>query len=347
MLKMRVFQVAFLGGLLATLAGCGAYPSAPEALGSSPVSLDIQRGGSIVIAAAKSYRTLATSADVAHVMVTVTGTSYTNSRSMAWPLSADIAFNGLTSGQYSVEVKALDRYFAVLGSVSQANVEVTAGKTTSLPLRLSLTEAASNEGSLQLGITIEDPAPAEASRPLPSPILSTQPAPAVTSFKDDFESQTQNWESTWTKSSYGTATSASSAWNRSTVSAHGGSFGATAGGSDGMVTETGTYTMTMAKVFDMSSVTAPTLRFDLANFKKMYYFQAGKFQVDASKDGGQTWTQVLDQAADQADWKGIEVDLSAFRTSTVKVRFRYVYDYYLGTQKMSAPSIDNVYLGAK
>ena len=114
-----------------------------------------------------------------------------------------------------------------------------------------------------------------------------------------------------------------------------------------MVTETGTYTMTLAQPVDLSSYTDPVLRFDLSNFHSQVYFQAAKFQVDASTDGGSSWTQVYDQATDQIAWNRIEVDLSAYKSSTVEVRFRYVYDYYLGTEKMSAPSIDNVYLGAK
>lgn len=372
MLQIQTFRYVLLAGLLAGLAGCGSYPlapgSAPQTGAQSPVTLNLkQQSGSIVIRFGDKFQTQATTGDVQYISVTISGSglNYPLSQNLNWPLSKEAVFDGLSSGTYTVRVDALDKYYAVIGTISQANVAVQNGQSTPVSLHLSLSGGKPTQGGISLGITIDDgtpssspsatPSPAATPSPVvtppPAPISPPTPAPsappaASAGLTDDFEHGFSNWVTAWTKSSYTSDTSAASNWQDTTFASNGGSHGACPGGSDGNVTQTGTYAMTLANSVDLSSNAHSVLRFDLDRFTAQYYFQACKFQVDASADGGNTWAQVYDQTTSQTDWKRLEVDLSSYKSHTVKVRFRFVYDYYLGTSKMSAPCIDNVYLGS-
>jgi|GEM_PF-1228305 hypothetical protein len=380
MTKRRNVQVAMLSTLLLALAGCGSYPLAPAPTGSqvnAPVALTLNKQtGSITLNFSQGYQTQATIADLTTLSITVSGSGlvYPINKNVNWPLSKNVTIDSLNAGAYTVKIDALNKYYDVIGSVSQDNVAVTAGQATPLSMKLSLAPNKTNQGSLNLGITIDDgttpsPTPMPTSTPSPTPLPSATPTPAPTAtpaptptptvaptptpvppqtaFSDDFESGFSKWTASWTKSSYSSDTYASSNWQTSTLSANGGTHCATPGGSDGKVTQTGTYTMALANSVNLSTTAHPVLRFDLSNFVSQYYFQSGKFQVDASTDGGSTWTQVYDQASSQTGWNREEVDLSAYQMANVKVRFRFVYDYYLGTQSFQAPYLDNVYLGAK
>lgn len=364
MFKKSLYYVALTVSLAAYLTGCGSYPLAPvaEAPGAAtaPLTIDASRSGSIVLRFGSGYQTAATTSDVYHISITVSGgaLNYPKNQIFTWPMTKDAVFDGLEVGTYKVRIDALDKFYAVIGTAEQSSVGVQSGQTTPVSLKLKLgggTSTTGGQGGLSLGVTIEDgvaptPAPSATPGPLPTPTPTPVPTPAPTSaasFSDDFEGGFGNWQASWTKSSYNSATSASSNWNASTFASNGGTRGATPGGSDGKVTETGTYAMALASSFNLSGAAQPVLRFDLTKFTAQNYFKTGKFQVDASSDGGTTWTQVYDQTASQLDWKRIEVDLSAYKSSTVKVRFRYTYDYYLGTDKMDAPCLDNVFLGTK
>lgn len=362
MFKKYAIFATLTVGLAAYLTGCGSYPLAPvaEAPGaaSAPITLDATRTGAIVLRFNSGYQTAATVGDVNHLSITITGgaLNYPKNQIFTWPMTKDAVFDGLAAGAYKVRIDALDKFYAVIGTAEQDGVSVATGQTTPVSLKLKLNgTSSSGQGGISLGVSIEDgatptptPSPSATPGPLPTPTPVPTPVPSTAaSFSDDFEAGFGNWQASWTKSSYGSETAASSNWSASTFAAHGGTHGATPGGSDGKVTETGTYAMTLASSFNLSGASQPVLRFDLAKFTAQYYFKAGKFEVDASADGGTTWAQVYSQAGSQLDWNRVEVDLGAYKSATVKVRFRYTYDYYLGTDKMDAPSIDNVYLGSK
>lgn len=398
MLKQTAIKFAVFGAAIAALTGCGSYPLAPvAATGNQSMTLDMaQQGGSIVLKSA-GYQTAAAASDVRYLsihVVSYNGKQGTVSQTIGWPMSKDVAFNGLKGDTYTVRVDALDQAYGYLGGLTQEGIQVEEGKITPLAMKINLKTNQPVLGGLNLGVTIEGddssaPAPVATPAPMPTlgPLPGATPAPVATpapmptlgplpgtgatpapmptlgplpgstpapvlgggagaAFSDDFEAGLGKWVASWTKSSYSTATSATTAWSASTFAANGGSKGATPGGASGQVTETGTYTMTLAGSANLSAYNRSALRFDLSKFTAQYYFKTGKFQVDASADGGATWSQVYDQTTTQTDWKRVEVDLSSFKSSNVKVRFRYTYDYYLGTDKMNAPVIDNVYLGA-
>ncbi len=364
MFKKHFFNVALTVGLAAYLTGCGSYPLAPvaEAPGaaSAPITIDAARTGSIVLRFNSGYQTAATSGDINHISITVSGgaLNYPKNQIFTWPMTKDAVFDGLAAGAYKVRIDALDKFYAVIGTAEQDAVSVQTGVTTPVALKLKLSGGGSTgQGSISLGVTIEDgtaptPAPSATPGPLPTPTPAPTPVPTpapstAASFSDDFEGGFGNWQASWTKSSYSSATAATTNWSASTFASNGGTRGATPGGTTGKVTETGTYAMALASSFNLSGASQPVLRFDLAKFTAQYYFKTGKFEVDASADGGTTWAQVYSQSGSQLDWKRVEVDLSAYKSATVKVRFRYTYDYYLGTDTMDAPSIDNVYLGTK
>ncbi|HEY9897933.1 MAG TPA: hypothetical protein V6D00_02015 [Pantanalinema sp.] len=361
MFKKTASKFIVFGAAIAALTGCGSYPLAPvAATGSKSMTLDMaQQGGSIVLKGA-GYQTAAAASDVRYLsihVVSYNGKQGTVSQTIGWPMSKDVSFNGLKGDTYTVRVDALDQSYGYLGGLTQEGIQVEEGKVTPLAMKINLKTNQPVLGGLDLGVTIEGdetpttpPTPAPSATPgpvaTPTPAPSATPAPVTAAFSDDFEGGLAKWQASWTKSSYSAATAATTNWTASTFAANGGSKGATPGDAAGQVTETGTYTLTLAGNANLSANTRSALRFDLSKFTAQYYFKTAKFQVDASADGGATWTQVYDQTASQTDWKRVEVDLSAYKTSTVKVRFRYTYDYYLGTDKMSAPVIDNVYLGA-
>jgi hypothetical protein len=340
MFKSTASKFIVFGAAIAALTGCGTYPLAPvAATGSKSMTLDMaQQGGAIVLKQA-GYQTAAAASDVRYLsihVVSYNGKQGTVSQTIGWPMSKDVSFNGLKGDTYTVRVDALDQSYGYLGGLIQEGIKVEEGKVTPLSMKINLKTNTPVLGGLDLGVTIEgDDTPA-----------TTPPAPVAAAFSDDFESGLGKWQASWTKSSYSSATAATTAWNASTFAANGGSKGATPGDAAGQVTETGTYTLTLGSNANLSANSRSALRFDLSKFTAQYYFKTAKFQVEASADGGATWSQVYDQTASQIDWKRVEVDLSTFKTSTVKVRFNFTYDYYLGTDKMSAPVIDNVYLGA-
>lgn len=362
MFKKSLYNVALTVGLAVYLTGCGSYPLAPVAevpgATSAPITIDASRTGAIVLRFNGGYQTAATSADVNHISITISGgaLNYPKNQIFTWPMTKDAVFEGLAAGAYKVRIDALDKLYAVIGTAEQDSVSVQTGQTTPVSLKLKLNGGGSTgQGGISLGVTLEDgttPTPDPSATPGPQPTPTPAPTPTpppstAASFSDDFEGGFGNWQASWTKSSYSSATSASTSWSESTIASNGGTRGANPGASDGKVTETGTYAMTLASSFNLSGAAQPVLRFDLGKFTAQNYFKTGKFEVDASSNGGTTWTQVFSQAGSQLDWKRLEVDLSAYKSSTVKVRFRYTYDYYLGTDKMDAPSIDNVFLGTK
>ncbi|HEY9856627.1 MAG TPA: hypothetical protein V6D05_12870 [Stenomitos sp.] len=358
MFKQHVYFAALTVALAASLTGCGSYPLAPvadaPAAASAPLTIEASQTGSIVLRFNSGYQTASSVGDVNHISITISGgaLNYPKNQIFTWPMSQDAVFDGLTAGAYKVRIDALDKFYAVIGTAEQEGVSVTTGQTTPVSLKLKLNGSASTgQGGISLGVSIEDgstPTPAPSATPTPAPTPTPTPAPTTaSSFSDGFESGFGNWQASWTKSSYSSATAASSNWNASTFAANGGTHAATPGGSDGKVTETGTYALTLANSFNLSGAAQPVLRFDLAKFTAQNYFKTGKFEVDASADGGATWTQVYSQAASQLDWNRVEVDLSSYKSANAKVRFRYTYDYYLGTDKMDAPCIDNVFLGTK
>lgn len=364
MLKVRALQLALSASVVAVLVGCGSYPLAPQA--SSPetsLSMQVAQTGSLKVRFASAYTTQASIDDIVYISVTISGSNltYPLNQNLKWPLSKEAVFGSLPAGKYTVKVEALDKYFDVIGSASQSDISVTAGQVTPLAMKLGLTGAGSN-GSISLDVSIDTgvtPTPGPSATPTPGPTATPTPAPTATPtpgptatpaagvLNDNFESGFSKWVASWTKASYSTDTAASTAWNASTYAANGGTHAASAGGTDGMVLQTGTYTMTLAAGVNLAAVAAPVLRYDLANFQVQNYFKTGAFMVDVSTDGGTTWTLMHDQTASQTAWQRYEIDLTSFKSANTKVRFRFVYDYYLGSDKFIAPTLDNVYLGAQ
>ncbi|MEU8225744.1 S8 family serine peptidase [Kribbella sp. NPDC048915] len=93
----------------------------------------------------------------------------------------------------------------------------------------------------------------------------------------------------------------------------------------------------VSPVVDLSSVTAPVIRFN----QDLNYLSGEKADVDLSIDGGETWTTVLNQATDVRGVKEIAIPEAAGK-SAVKVRFHYYdasYEWWW--------QVDNVLIGSE
>ncbi|WP_184830544.1 S8 family serine peptidase [Kribbella solani] len=95
-------------------------------------------------------------------------------------------------------------------------------------------------------------------------------------------------------------------------------------------------TALVSPVVDLSSVTAPVIRFN-QNYKRL----SDKADVDLSIDGGATWTNVLQQTATVSGLKEIAIPQAAGKAN-VQVRFHYYEAKYAWWWQ-----VDNVLIGSQ
>ncbi|MEV4265685.1 S8 family serine peptidase [Kribbella sp. NPDC049584] len=96
-------------------------------------------------------------------------------------------------------------------------------------------------------------------------------------------------------------------------------------------------TSLVSPVVDLSSVTAPVIRFN----QDLNWYQGEKADVDLSVDGGATWTTTLTQIADVRGVKEIAIPEAAGK-SAVQVRFHYWDAAYAWWWE-----VDNVLIGSQ
>ncbi|WP_371403815.1 S8 family serine peptidase [Kribbella sp. NBC_00662] len=96
-------------------------------------------------------------------------------------------------------------------------------------------------------------------------------------------------------------------------------------------------TSLVSPVVDLSSVTAPVIRFN----QDLNWYQGEKADVDLSVDGGATWTTALTQIADVRGVKEIAIPEAAGK-SAVQVRFHYWDASYAWWWE-----VDNVLIGSQ
>lgn len=349
---------AILGSLLAigvsVLVGCGAnHGVAPSRY--APDGTQVQapdRFGAIrLVLSDEAYRTQATVADVSSLKVTITpAAGSTITKTVA--KGVDAMIDSIPVGKSSVTIDALDASGNKIGSATQGNIDIVGGQVTTVKLTIKLnpTVVAPTNGSLGLQIVIQDgdvvtvtptPGPTTAPTPTPTPTVAPTPGPTTGSLTDGFESGFGGWGAKFTKAAYSSGgTTPASNWSASTFSSKTGTYAACAGNQTGKVMDPGIYLMTLSGGVNTGAITAPKLEFDFSNFTKQYYFKSSTLKAEASTDGGATWTQVWEAAADQAAWAHVSADLP--HGGQVKIRFNFAYDYYLGTDAMAAPVLDNV-----
>lgn len=160
-------------------------------------------------------------------------------------------------------------------------------------------------------------------------------APAAVGYAEDFDDgAAQGWTLTglWhvdSACSGGASPPSSLQYNRAATCTYG------TGGRT-----TGTATLAI----DTSAMADPTLTFDHRYVVERTTASYDRMQVQASRDGGATWTVILSRdsrSAAQPTWSEASLDLSAYRGSATRVRFAFdsvdgAYNGYAGW------SVDNV-----
>lgn len=360
-MKKAVLTASILGVALSLVVGCGSnVGTAPSRYAQTVVSepgfnvSPIAMTGAIEVVLVDGYSTMATAADVTAIKVTVvpkSGAPVTKTVTKG----QNAVIDGLPVGKASLTIDALDVSNNLLGTVSKPDVDVVGGQTTSVKLSLKLnpTIVAPKTGGLAVEVTLIDgdvieatPAPTTAptatptTAPTPTPTPTPTAPPTASGLSDGFEAGFGNWAATFEKASYSSAGTASSNWNVAAAAAKAGSFGASAGNASGQVMEPGYYRMTLAGTVNTGSMTNPKIDFDFSKFTSRYYFKSGSFKVETSTDNGATWSQAWAAEADQAGWAHVSADLP--HSGNLKVRFSFMYDYFLGVDAFGAPSVDNV-----
>ena len=159
------------------------------------------------------------------------------------------------------------------------------------------------------------------------PVHATIQQPRTVIWSDDFESGFGNWvtdagtptwhlvDTRWTSYNH-------SAWPGDDLS--------------GVYVDDQISTMTMANSVDLSATTYPLLAFQLwpeIEFDWDYLY------VDVSSDGGATWREVWFYSDYDANWRGMLVDLTPYKSNQVNARFRFKSDFI---NTYEGPYIDNV-----
>lgn len=369
--KVRFMKIKVATAVMsfALLAGCGTrpvgrsmYPATIDVPGQAAPSVQsaatAQQVGSIkIVFSGGQYTTQATSADVASLQVTVTPASGEPiTQTVAKGANAEI--DNIPVGAASLTVIALDANANNIGSATQSDIEVVAGQVATVDLSLQLDPTViqgggSQTGGIAVNISLLDgatvsaspsptqsPTPSPTQSPTPSPTASPTPSGSSTAVSDGFENGFANWTAAFTRASYSSGSSTpASDWAPTTAAAKTGSYSANAGNQSGNVYDPGTYLMTYASSVDTGTMTNPTLTFDFENFIPQYYFKTTSFAVETSTDD-QNWTQAWSASAEQDSWAHTVVSLP--HSGTLYFRFDFKYDYYLGSDYMNAPYVDNV-----
>ena len=160
------------------------------------------------------------------------------------------------------------------------------------------------------------------------PVHATIQQPRTVIWSDDFESGFGNWvtdggtptwhlvDTRWTSYNH-------SAWPGNDTT--------------GLYENNQISTMTMANSLDLSGTTYPVLAFQLWPEIEFGY---DYLHVDVSSDGGATWREAVWFYSDEdANWRGMLVDLTPYKSDQVKVRFRFESD---DSVTYEGPYIDNV-----
>lgn len=337
MKSMQFVCATFVGFmLLAGLTGCGATaPNRTADLGGVYSGEAQNLYGKLRIAfTASEFNTQATAAEVNSLKLTVSGEKLAAAivKTVARADSSAVEFPGLPIGAISLKVQALNASGNEIGVINQDAIEIQAGKTTKVALKLKLnpTVVSEQNGNLETDLTIED-----------GDVVNTNPTPAPTAapagFSDGFENGLANWDVSFAPKTSGSAVTN---WTASSLSASAGSKCATAGDAEGKVESQGTYTLSLKNGVNLSASSNPAMTFKLNNFVPKYYFRNAKLVVEATT--GSEWTQVAEVTEAVSSWKEIPVSLAGFKASSVKVRFRFTYESVVTTGKHSAPQIDEV-----
>lgn len=342
--------LALVAGMMA--AGCGAdYQLAPLKSKSAFGTSIAAQTGAVQIQIRNPYQTQAKLSQVKFVAFTLEGPNFPQRTQTLAFTTQTVSFTDIPAGPLTLKVEAQDEAKASLGSTSQT-LTIEPGKITQAPVQITLAPDLAGGISIDLSIVESGTVPA----PTPTPVVTPTPAPTATpglppaqSFQDGFDSLwgLDNWTTSYTKGAYSTVETPTSNWNLSGSAAKGGSYGATPGGKQGQVADPGSYVMTLKSGIDASRFAKPTLRFDVRNFFPSSYFKSSTFAVEASSDGW-NWTKVYELTTETRDWKAVEVDLTQFKASGLKIRFVFGYStLFSGATPLEAPHLDNVTLGEK
>jgi hypothetical protein len=158
---------------------------------------------------------------------------------------------------------------------------------------------------------------------------------------DDFEDGDLNG---WTVTGGSTSTGI---WHNSDLRANGGTRAARAGLPTPPYFYTGIIDTIMASTatYDTSTADRVWLSFDVYDSSESEY---DVIRADVSTDGGTTWPisgTVFGEASPVHGWQNICLDITQFRSATMKIRFRFTSDgSNWNNENFEGPSIDNVRL---
>ncbi|MBU6428011.1 MAG: hypothetical protein KGR26_03290 [Cyanobacteria bacterium REEB65] len=336
-LAAAVLSVTVLAGCGAPPAGRSLYPmpAAATALGTSAAKASL--GSVELVFTDASYHTQATAADVSALQITITpSTGAPITQTMTKGGNAEI--DNIPPGPATVAVVALDSNGNNIGSASQT-VDIVAGQvaTVSLSIQLVPTVIPVATSGVAIHIGLIDGATVSATPSVPVPVTSPSPvASPLPSIEDRFDTP-QNWQGTFVHPSYSNATP-SVLWTL-TPSATG-SLMANPGASNGNVNDPGTYLFSLSDC-DTTSLAKPTVSFDYDNFNPLYFFKSTSFSFEYSTDGT-TWTKAWSASDEQSSWSHVTVSVP--KAAGMSFRFDFGYTYYLGTDEMSAPWIQDLAL---
>jgi hypothetical protein len=264
------------------------------------------------------YGTQATSADIASIKITLSGSKLASTITKTVAKDATSAeFPGLPIGSVALKIQAFDASNTEIGVVSQDTVAIEGGKTTKVALKMKLVPTVT-AGDLDVDLSIED-----------GDVVggTTQPPQTTAALSDNFDAGMSNWEASFSNGSSTSNWSADAGY-------------ATPGDANGKVTEQGTYTLSMKNSFNLSASANPTLTFKVNNFVPRYYFRTAKFAVDVLQ--GSEWTQVYEAVDAVSTWTNVSVNLNDYKANATKIRFRFTYESLVTSGTHTAIQLDDV-----
>ncbi|MFL5734876.1 MAG: S8 family serine peptidase [Chloroflexia bacterium] len=282
----------------------------------------------------------------------------------------------LAAGTYTVTVSAPGYYGAVFST------SILSGTTTTLPINLNkmpvgtvsgtVTDGASPVAGATVSVSgLSNPTISASTDALGQYTLTNVPAgtftlkaekcgytPAQANVTVTYPgSQTQNFalgsptvlissnfeDGTLTGWTVSGGTSTTGIWNNSTIRANGGTHAARAG-IPGSPSYNGTIsTLLTGNAFNTLTAGSVWLSFDLYDSAESEY---DIFKAQVSTDNGVTWPQsgtVYGEASPIHGWQSICLDLTRWKSATMKVRFSFTTDSSnWNNQVFEGPSIDNV-----